>query len=116
MKKDGDGDSELKFFLLPLKAVYEDLFSDERLKGHQFYQFQEYFDHRGVRVFGEPNGSLSFQAAAARIGPEKMPLSIVIYIDGTLVLQHVDVRVIYGKPLFEISLKKFFLIAFTSFD
>ena len=113
MLEEGDGDEQLVFLLLDLGSVVQDLLCDERLEGHQYFQFKEYFDSRGVRVCSEGNGSLTFQAAAAKIGPDKAALSLVLYLDGTYVLSNVDVRVLYCKKYFssgQISLK--FLILF----
>ena len=97
MLEPGDGDEQLVFLLLDLESVVQDLLCDERQAGHQHFQFQKYMDSRGIRVFSEGNGSLSYQAAAAKIGPNKVPLSVVLYLDGTYVLQNVDVRVLYRK-------------------
>lgn len=103
MREPGDGDQELIFLLLNLEAVVQDLLCDERLEGHQVYGFQVYTDSRGVRVCSEGNGSLSFQAASAKIaalsGPRKVPLSLVLYLDGTFVLSNVDVKVLYCEYL-----------------
>ena len=96
MKKPEDGEQDLKFYLMDLEWVFKDLLADSRLKHHQHFKFEEYKDSRGVRVCGEANGSLSFQMAASRIGPEKVPLSVVIYIDGTYIKNGIDVRPIYG--------------------
>lgn len=82
---------------MDLEAVLRDLVSDPRLKNHQFFEFKEYKDDRGVRVFGEANGSLMFQYAAARVGPGKVPLAVVVYIDGTFIKQNIHVKPIYGR-------------------
>ena len=99
MKKPADGEQDLKFYLMDIKSVFTDLLADSRLQNHQFFQFQEYKDERNVRLVGEANGSLAFQSAAAKIGPGKVPLSIVVYIDGTYIKNGIDVRPIYGEYL-----------------
>lgn len=100
MKEPEDGDSDLKFYLMDIDTVFRDILADSQMNGHIAFGFEEYKDSRGVRLCGEANGSLSFQAAAARLGPGKVPLSVTLYIDGTFVFQHVDVRVIYGECQF----------------
>lgn len=97
MKEADDGDDDLVLYLSDIKGVMQDLVGEESLDGHFFYQFQEQKDKRGVRVCGEGNGSLSFQAAAAAIGPGKVPLSLVPYLDGTYCLNNIEARVLYSK-------------------
>jgi hypothetical protein len=106
MRMVGDGNQDLFFYLMNIESVLRDLMSDPRVKNHQFFGFKEYTDGRGVRVCGEANGSVSFQYAAERIGPQCVPLSIVIYIDQTFIKNGIDVRPIYSKSFLK---KKCFL-------
>lgn len=99
MWREGDGNQRLKFYLNDFAWVFQDLLSDLRLEGYQTFEFKEQKDLSGDRVFGEANGSIKFQVAANIIGPGKVPLSVVIYIDGTFVQQGIDVRPMYGKWL-----------------
>jgi hypothetical protein len=94
---EGDGDQQLKFYLNDFSWTVQDLLSDPNLKGYQKFEFKEQKDKRGVRVFGEAWSSLKFQEAAAAIGPGKVPLSLVIYIDGTFVQHGIDVRPVYSE-------------------
>ena len=97
MLEPGDGDEQLVFLLLNLESVVQDLLSDERLAGQQNDCFQEQTDSRGIRLCSEGNSSLTFQVASVKVGPDKVPLSIVLYLDGTYVLSNIDVRVLYCK-------------------
>jgi hypothetical protein len=111
-------------YLSDIKGVMQDLVGEESLDGHFFYQFQEQKDKRGVRVCGEGNGSLSFQAAAAAIGPGKVLLSLVLYLDGTYCLNNIEARVLYSKstsnsdyisfPSLSMSDSELFLMTVTS--
>ncbi len=70
----------------------------ETLAGKQHYAFQEYKDPHGNRLFaGDANGSVSFQLAKLKIGPHKVPVSIVIYIDGTFLKKAIPIRPVYGE-------------------
>ena len=97
MWKEGDGNQQLKFYLNDLGWVVQDLVQDPSLKGLQVFDFQVQKDSEGLRVFGEATSSLKFQEAAAAVGPGKVPLSIIIYIDGTFMKHGMDVRPMYSK-------------------
>ena len=59
--------------------------ADMRLAGCQHFAFQEYKDPRGNKLFaGHSNGSASFRLAQVRVGEGKVPVSIVVYIDSTI--------------------------------
>ncbi len=63
---------------------YKDPHGNRLFAGDANYAFQEYKDPHGNRLFaGDANGSVSFQLAQLKIGPHKVPVSIVIDIDGT---------------------------------
>ncbi len=65
--------------------IIPDIVSDMRLAGHQHLAFHEYNDPRGNKLFARHfNGSVTFQLAQLKIGPDKVPVLIVLYIDGTL--------------------------------
>ena len=85
MDKDGDGPQVFELFARPVEKVLRELMGDLRLAGHQHFAFHEYKDPHGNRLFdGDANGSVSFQLAQIKIGNDKVPVSIVLYIDGTL--------------------------------
>ena len=46
---------------------------------------------------GHANGSISFQLAQMRIGADKVPISIVLYIDATFIKRGIPFRPIYCK-------------------
>ncbi len=46
---------------------------------------------------GDANGSVSFQLAQARIGQNKVPMSIVLYIDSTFLKKGIPICPIYGE-------------------
>ena len=43
------------------------------------------------------NGSVSFQLAQIRVGADKVPVSLVIYIDATYIKRGIPIRPIYCK-------------------
>jgi hypothetical protein len=93
MNVEGDGEQVLELFRRPAEKVLRELMADMRLAGcqllssdSQHFAFHEYKDPRGNRLFaGHSNGSVSFQLAQVRVtvGEGKVPVSIVLYIDGT---------------------------------
>ncbi len=95
--QEGDGDQQLKFFLADIEWTLQDLLADPAMKGFQKFEFKEVKDSRGFRVFGEAWTSLKFQEAASIIGPGKVPLSLVLYIDGTFIKNGIDVRPLYSE-------------------
>jgi hypothetical protein len=84
MHTEGDGEQLLELFKRPVEKVLRELVADMRLAGRQHFGFQEYKDPRGNRLFaGHSNGSVSFQLAQLKVGEGKVPVSILLYIDGT---------------------------------
>ncbi len=60
--------------------------------------FHESKDPRGNRLFaGHSNGSVSFQLAQIHVGEDKVPVSIVLYIDGTYLKKGIPIRPVYRK-------------------
>ncbi len=51
----------------------------------------------GERQFGASNGAVSFQLAQVRCGPDCVPVSLVIYIDGSFIKHGIPVNSMYGK-------------------
>ncbi len=55
-------------------------------------------DPHGNRLFaGDANGSVSFQLAQIKIGNDKVPVSIVLYIDGTFLKKGIPIRPVYSE-------------------
>jgi len=98
MWKEGDGPQEVKFYFRNLEKVLRELMADIRLAGNQHFSFKMSKNSKGERIFGgDANGSVSFELAQLRIGPNRVPLSLVLYIDGTFMKNGMPVRPIYCK-------------------
>jgi hypothetical protein len=98
MHKDGDGPQVLEIFARPVEKVLRELIGDLRLAGHQHFAFHESKDPHGNRLLaGDANGSVSFQLAQIKIGTNKVPVSIVLCIDGTFLKKGIPVRPVYSE-------------------
>ncbi len=98
MHQDGDGAQKLVLFKRPAEKVLRELMADIRLAGCQNFGFKEYLDPRGNRLFaGHSNGSVTFQLAQIQVGADKVPVSLVIYIDATYIKRGIPIRPIYCK-------------------
>ena len=96
--EEGDGDQEVMLYKRPALKVLRELLADLRLAGHQHLAFKEYKDANGARVLAcDANGSITFQLAQIAVGEGKVPISIVIYIDGTFIKRGIPVRPVYCK-------------------
>jgi hypothetical protein len=51
---------------------------------------------QGKRQFGASNEAVSFQLAQVLCGPDCVPVSLVIYIDGSFIKHGIPVKSIYG--------------------
>ena len=96
--EEGDGNQPVQpYKLLGLKVLRE-LLADKRLAGLQHFAFKEYKNARGERILAcDANGSLTFQLAQLDVGPGKVPISIVLDIDGTFIKRGIPIRPIYCK-------------------
>jgi hypothetical protein len=102
MWQEGDGEQDVRFFKRKVEVVLRELIADERLEGCQHYAFREYKNAKGERILGgHSNGSVSFQIAQAHVGPGKVPISIVLYIDATFLKRGIPIRPIYCKFLYD---------------
>ena len=100
MHAEGDGEQVLELFRRPVEKVLRELMADMHLAGCQHFGFQEYKDPRGNRLFaGHSNGSVSFQLAQLKVGEGKVPVSIVLYIDGTYLKKGIPIRPVYRKSM-----------------
>ncbi len=98
MRVEGGGAQNPELFKCPIEKVLRELIGDMRLAGKQHFAFHEYKDPRENRIFaGDANGSVSFQLAQIKIGPNKVPVSIVIYIDSTFLKKGIPIRPVYGE-------------------
>ena len=66
------------------------------MAGHQHFSFEMLINEDGECEFGASNGAVSFQIAQLRSGPDCVPVSLVIYIDGSFIKHGIPVKPIYG--------------------
>ncbi len=86
----------MELFTRPAEKVLRELIDDLRLAGHQHFAFHEYKDPHGNRlVAGDANGS--FPVAQIKLGIDKVPVSIVLYIDGTFLKKEIPIRPVYSE-------------------
>ncbi len=79
---EGDGAQKLDLFKRPAEKVLRDIMEDTRMVGCQHFGFKEDLDPHGNRLFpGHSNKSVTFQLAQIQVGSNKVPVSLVIYID-----------------------------------
>ncbi len=98
MKVDGDREQTPELFMRPIEKVLRELIADLLLAGCQHFAVHEYKDPCCNRLFaGHANGSLSFQLAQMKVGKGKVPVSIVLYIDGTFLKKGIPIRPVYSK-------------------
>ena len=98
MWKPGDGSQTLHFFTRNVENEIRELLADIRLAGNQHFEYKEYRNAAGKRIFAcDANGSVTFQIAQIRAGDGVVPVSLVLYIDGTFMKNGIPIRPIYGK-------------------
>ena len=57
-----------------------------RLAGNQHFAFELSKDSQGQGIYGgDANGSIGFELAQLRIGPDRVPISLVLYINRTFI-------------------------------
>jgi hypothetical protein len=94
--EEGDGNQPVQLYKRPGMKVLRELLADEILAGLQHFAFKEYRNARGDCILVcDANGSLTFQLAQIDVGPGKVPISIVLYIDGTFIKRGIPIRPIY---------------------
>jgi len=104
MWQDGDGEQDVRFFKRKVEVVLRELLADERLEGCQHFAFKEYKNPKGERILGgHANGSITFQLAQAKVGPGKVPISIVLYIDATFIKRGIPIRPIYCESVYDFN-------------
>jgi len=114
--EEGNGRNDCSFYQRPLKKVLEVLLSDRLLEGHQHFWFESKYDSKGDRILGsDANCTLSFQLAQLCIGPDKVPVSIVLYIDKTFMRRGIPIHPVYCKLSYTISHTISYTISHTIF-
>ena len=98
-ESDQDGDHDLTLWIRSLEEVLKEVLGDDRMAGHQHFSFEMHTNEDGEREFGASNGAVSFQIAQLRCGPDCVPVSLVIYIDGSFIKHGIPVKPIYGLTL-----------------
>jgi hypothetical protein len=99
-----DGDQDLTLWLRSLEEVLREVLGDERMAGHQHFSFETVVDKEsGEREFGPSNSAVSFQLAQVTAGPDCVPVSLVVYIDGSFIKHGIPVKPIYGMFYCEIA-------------
>ncbi len=92
-----DGDQDLTFWIRSLEEVLREVLGDDRMAGHQHFSFVMMVNEEsGEREFGPSNSAVSFQLAQVRAGPDSVPVSLVVYIDGSFIKHGISVIPIYG--------------------
>ncbi len=94
-ESDLDGDQDLPFWLRSLDDVLRGILGDERMDGHQEFRFEISRTEDGARRFAASIGAVSFQLAQVPCGPGCVPVSLVIYIDGSFTQHGIPVKQIY---------------------
>ena len=94
--REGDGKQELKLYLQRLVPIMEDLIADEQFASHQYLSFKRR-EHDGSRVFGPANGSLWWQINEERVGPNRVLLGLVMFIDESYNKKSMSCEAMYGE-------------------
>lgn len=98
-----DGDQDLTFWIRSLEEVLREVLGDDRMAGHQHFSFEMMVNEEsGEREFGPSNSAVSFQLAQVRAGPDSVPVSLVVYIDGSFIKHGIPVKPIYGMFCYNI--------------
>ena len=68
------------------------------MAGHEHFAFKKYKNPEGYRILARyADGSITFQLAQVEVGPGKFPISVVLYMDGTLIERNIPIHPIYSK-------------------
>ncbi len=98
--EEGDGLQDNTFVKQKASKVLMELISDECMAGRQHFGFQLSKDAKGNRVLGgDANGSVGFELAQIAVGPDRVPISIVLYMDGTYIKHGIPILPIYSELL-----------------
>ena len=79
----GSGCNDVEFWYLKVEDVVRGLMSDTRFDGHFHYKFEMDQNADGERVFCEGYSCKEFRLNTLRIGEGIVPVSLVLYVDGT---------------------------------
>jgi hypothetical protein len=105
-----DGKQDLKMYLLCIRQVAEEIFSDPAFKDALILTFTPTFDENGNRTFGSAMGGVWAQfAVRALIDGQDVLLALVIFIDATYLKVNLTVKPIYGMPLLNLTFITFLM-------
>ena len=79
----------------PVEDIVRDIFADKLSEGKQIYAFKANVGPDGQRRFTDASACLAFEHAANEIGQGVVPFSLVLYIDGTFMKQHIPILPVY---------------------
>ena len=89
LDKDNDGNQDLDMCMRDPLDVLQELLSDTKASGKQYFTYQEYRNERGEREFFHTNGTLWWQRAQehaiSTAGPQTGVVSIIMAVDATYV-------------------------------
>ena len=88
-----DGDQDLTLWIRSLEEVLREVHFDDQMAGHQHFSFEMTVNEDGERNFGALNSAVSFQLAPVRAGLDCVPVSLVVYIDGSFIKHGITVIV-----------------------
>ena len=95
-----DGDQDLSFYLRKPLEVLQELISDTRAAGKQYFAYHEYKNDHSEREFYHTNGTIWWQRAQAKAieagGSGTGVFSIILAVDATFVKKNTYFRPIYG--------------------
>ncbi len=95
-----DGKQDLKMYLLCIRQVAEEIFSDPAFKGALILMFTPTFGESGNRTFGSAMGGVWAQfTMRALIEGQDVLLALLMFIDATYLKVNLTVKPLYGKPL-----------------
>jgi hypothetical protein len=94
-QSDLDGDQDLTFWLSTLEDVLMEILGFERMDCRQEFKFEISKTEESERQFRASNGAVSCQLAQVLCGPDCVPVSPVIYIDGSFIKHGIPVKPIY---------------------
>ena len=91
--EDDDGNQDVRLYKRSALKVLRELLSGERLTGHQHFGIKLYKNSQGSHVLAcDAYGSVAFQLAQMSLGPDTVPISIVLYIDGSFIKRGIPIR------------------------
>jgi hypothetical protein len=97
-ESDRDVEQDHTFWIRSLEEVLREVLGDERMADHQHFTLEMLINEEGERKFWASlaNGAVSFQIAQLRSGADCVPVSLVIYIDGSFIKHWIPIKPMYA--------------------